>query len=614
MSIFKGSLSGWANTGIARSAMALDRRDRQKIVLVMILQIILGVVDLIGVAIVGILGALAVTGVQSGRTGSRVEWALESLNLDGFSFQTQVGILGSLAAALLVSRTIFSAFFVRRTYYFLARRGAKISANLTSKVLSQSLTSLNSRPNQETLYGITTGVSTITTGILGTTVSLVSDGSLLVVMTIGLLIVDPLMAGSTLVIFSIVGLLLFKLMHKRAKILGVQNAELSIESNEKILEVLSSYRESVVRNRRAYYSREIGELRYKLANTIAELSFMPNVSKYVIESTMVLGALLISAAQFATQDAPRAVATLAVFMAAGSRIAPAVLRFQQGALQIRSSVGTASATLDLIDEMQHVDSLNVSIDSLDLKHDGFSPRLDIRDVSFTYPGNQSKAIDSVTISANVGTSLALVGPSGAGKTTLVDILLGILNPSQGTALISGLTPIEAISKWPGAIAYVPQDVFISNGTIRENVSLGFPLSEATDELVMEALQIAQMDTFVASLPQGLDTPVGDRGARLSGGQRQRLGIARAMFTKPQLLVLDEATSSLDGVTEASISDSINVLKGRVTLILIAHRLSTVINADQVAYLSQGKMVSIGTFNEVRTKVPDFDIQAKLMGL
>lgn len=604
----------WAKTGIARSSKALDRPDRQKIVLVIILQIFLGIIDLIGVAIVGILGALAVTGVQSGQTGSRVEWALEILQLKDFSFQSQVGILGVLATVLLVGRTILSAFFVRKTYYFLARRGAKISAHLISKVLSQSLVSMNSRTNQETLYGITTGVSKITTGILGTTVSLVSDGSLLIVMTIGLLIVDPLMAGSTLLTFSMVGVLLFKLMHKRARILGSENAELSIKSNEKILEVLSSYRESVVRNRRTYYSREIGELRYDLANTDAELSFMPNVSKYVIESTMVLGALLISAAQFATQDASRAVATLVVFMAAGSRIAPAVLRFQQGALLIRSSLGSASPTLDLIEEMQHIQVLDTHVDKLDLEHKGFSPNLEMSAVSFTYPNSKSMAIDKVTISARVGTSIALVGSSGAGKTTLVDVLLGVLNPISGTTLISGLPPIEAVSKWPGAIAYVPQDIFISNGTIRENISLGYPAHEATDDLVLDALKVAQLDSFVASLPLGLDTPVGDRGARLSGGQRQRLGIARAMFTKPQLLVLDEATSALDGVTEASISESINVLKGRVTLVLIAHRLATVLNADKIVYLSEGRVMSEGTFDEVRTSVPDFDVQAKLMGL
>lgn len=601
-------------SGIYRSAKALDKSDRQKILAVIALQIFLGILDLIGVAFVGILGALAVTGVQSGQAGSRVEWALQTLNLSNLSFQNQVAVLGALATVLLVSRTILSALFVRKTYFFLSRRGAKISAKLISKVLSQSLVSLNSRTNQETLYGITTGVATITTGILGTLVALISDGSLLVIMTAGLVIVDPVMAGGTLLVFGLVGILLFKLMHARARILGSINTSLSIRSNEKILEVLSSYRESVVRNRRAYYAQEIGELRYKLANTDAELSFMPNISKYVIESTIVLGALLISAVQFSTHDASHAVATLAVFMAAGSRIAPAVLRFQQGALHIRSSLGSATPTLDMIEDMQGIHDLDTTSDELDLIHEGFYPSLELRDVSFAYPNSSANAISNVDVVADAGCSIAFVGPSGAGKTTLVDILLGILNPSHGEVLISKVTPFEAISRWPGAIAYVPQDIFISNGTIRENVSLGYPISVAADEFIWDALKTAQLDGFVSKLPLGLDTPVGDRGARLSGGQRQRLGIARAMFTKPRLLVLDEATSALDGVTEASISEAINSLKGTVTIVIIAHRLSTIQNADKIAYLSDGKIHSIGKFNEIRAEVPDFDSQAKLMGL
>ena len=181
-------------------------------------------------------------------------------------------------------------------------------------------------------------------------------------------------------------------------------------------------------------------------------------------------------------------------------------------------------------------------------------------------------------------------------------------------MISGLPPLIAVAKWPGAVSYVPQDVAISAGTIRENVALGYPPEAATDELVMSALKIAHLDKFVADLPNGVDTQVGERGAKISGGQRQRLGIARAMFTRPHLLVLDEATSSLDGETEASISESIHALRGSTTVVMIAHRLSTVRNADIVVYLSEGKVMATGTFDEVRKAVPDFDRQAKLMGL
>jgi ABC-type multidrug transport system fused ATPase/permease subunit len=173
--------------------------------------------------------------------------------------------------------------------------------------------------------------------------------------------------------------------------------------------------------------------------------------------------------------------------------------------------------------------------------------------------------------------------------------------------------LEAIKKWPGAIGYVPQDIFISNRTIRENVCLGYPLGEVSDRDVWRALELAQLTDFIKNLPDGLDTLVGDRGSKLSGGQRQRLGIARALFTGPRMLVLDEATSALDSATEASISAAMRGLKGEVTVVLIAHRLSTVVDSDLILYLENGKLVKSGTFDEIRNSVPKFDEQAKLMG-
>ena len=602
------------HSAIGRSISILSRTDKQKIAAVVLLQICMGWLDLLGVLAIGLLGALSVTGLQSQNPGDRVSQALRILQISDATFQTQASVIGAFALVLLVGRTILSIFFTRRILFFLSRRGAKISANLISRLLAQPLLTVQARTTQETLYAVTGGVVIITLGILATAVVFISDLALLIIMAIGLYVVDPVTALGTFFIFALIGTALYRSMHVKAKELGMETSVLNIQSNEKIVEVFSSYRESVVRNRRDYYAREIGKARFALANANAEMGFMPYVSKYVIETSVVLGALLISATQFVLQDSTHAVATLAIFLAAGTRIAPAVLRLQQGSITIRGAVGQATPTLDLIDTLGHSPLVENIDDTLDVVHEGFISEIKVSNASLTYPNKPTPAISNITLKIPSGASVAFVGPSGAGKTTIIDVLLGVLNPDEGSVLISGLPPLIAVAKWPGAVSYVPQDVVIASGTIRENVALGYPPEVATDELVMSALKVAHLDKFVSELPHGIDTQVGERGAKISGGQRQRLGIARAMFTRPHLLVLDEATSSLDGETEASITDAIHELRGSTTVVLIAHRLSTVRDADVVIYLSKGSIMAMGTFDEVRSSLPDFDRQAKLMGL
>jgi len=604
----------WRMTTIARSTRVLSRKDQKKIAAVILIQISLGALDLIGVAIIGLLGALSVSGVKSSQPGNRINQILELMHIQDYSFQTQVALLGSIATLVLVTRTLFSMFFIRKTLHFLSRQSAAISTNLISRMLSQNLLEVQKKSSMESVFAVTQGVTAITNGVIGSAVALISDGSMLLVLTLGLVLVDPILALSTMIIFGAIGFALYKLMHQKAKNLGRETTEYNVQSNEKILEVLNSYRESVVRNRRSFYAREIGAIRFKLARTEAEAGFLPYISKYVIETTLVLGALLISAVQFSLQDAVQAVATLAIFLAAGTRIAPAILRIQQGALQIKGALGSASPTLELIEQLDEIAPTPEVDDNLDLEHPGFDPIISVKNLTFRYPGSQANSIHNLTFEVSPGEILAIVGPSGAGKTTLVDLLLGVLPMEQGEILISHKDPLEAVMTWPGAISYVPQDVTIINGTIRENVALGFGREYATDESVSNCLRIAQLETLISQSEFGLDTPVGDHGTKLSGGQRQRLGIARAMFTNPSLLVLDEATSSLDGQTEADLSEAVNKLKGEVTVILIAHRLSTVRSADQVIYLDKGEMLAKGTFDSVRTAVPDFDSQAKLMGL
>jgi ABC-type multidrug transport system fused ATPase/permease subunit len=341
---------------------------------------------------------------------------------------------------------------------------------------------------------------------------------------------------------------------------------------------------------------------------------MPNISKYLIELTIVIAAFVISLVQFLLQDATQAIATLTIFLAAGTRIAPAVMRIQQGLIQIKGSIGASQPTLELIESLSSALPVTRVSDAVDVEHDGFVPTLELDNVSVTYPGKNEKALDRISVKIDSASFVAIVGASGAGKTTLVDVLLGVLRPDSGTILLSNNSPEKTVGLWPGAIAYVPQDVMISDGTIRQNISMGYPRESASDELIWSALEMAQLSDFVRQLQDELDTQVGERGAKISGGQRQRLGIARAMFTKPKMLVLDEATSALDGQTEADISDAIHRLKGSTTVVMIAHRLSTVRNADLVLYMDSGRIISQGTFDEVRSAVPDFDRQAQLMGL
>ena len=608
---FKNKMS---RTTVMRSLRVLPKSDRPKIIFVILLQSGLGFIDLVGVAAIGVLGALSVTGVQSQQPGDRVSSILRLLGISEISFQGQVAILGLGAAFIFVFRTILSILITRKILFFLSRRGAALSSKLVGQLLSQSLIRVQSRSTQESVYALTAGVSAITLSILGVMVTIIADSSLLILMFVALLIVDPVIALTSVLFFFSMGLALYRSMHVKAHKLGFENSKLAIQGHTKIVEVLESYRELVVRNRRDYYAREIGGIQRKLADVLAEVQFMPNVSKYVIESGMVVGAVVIAGIQFALQDARHATAALSVFLAAGTRIAPAIMRLQQSFIQMRSGIGSALPTLEMIESLKDVPEVEHVEDALDTSHQGFEPNINLRSIYFSYPENEVATLSELSLILNTGSATAIVGPSGAGKTTLVDILLGVLQPDRGEVTVSGLKPLEAISKWPGAIAYVPQDVALSNGTFRENLTMGYPIDLAPDELCWDALKVAQLDSFVRELPLGLDQPVGERGTNLSGGQRQRLGIARAMLTKPKLLVLDEATSALDGQTELDISNAINDLKGIVTVVMIAHRLSTVRNSDQVIYMDTGKIVAKGKFEEVRKAVPDFDHQAQLMGL
>ena len=592
----------------------VSKADKIKLFSIILIQTFLSLLDVLGVAIIGLVSALAVSGIQSKSSSQGVSKIINFIHIQNLSFQAQVGFLSVLAVLVLLSRTLISIYFIRRIYRFFSHKSAVLSADLIMKVLSQNLLKVREKPAQETLYSVTHGVNSLMMGTFANAANLASDFSILIFIITALVIVDPIIAISTALMFFFISILINRIVNARAQFLGKADAELQVESNSKITEVLTSYRELFVQNRLFYYSNEIRNLRLKLAKYQAEFTFMPNISKYIVETTVIVGALIVAGIQFSLKDAANAFATLSIFLVAATRLAPALLRVQQGTLLIRNSFGAAFSTINLIQTLNSVPSMQISESRQDFNYQDFNGDISIASVSLTYPGKQNPAISNITMNISAGEFVAVVGSSGAGKTTLIDTLLGVLEPNTGLIKISGLSPKQSITKWPGAISYVPQDINIFDGTVRTNVSLGYPKELASDEMVWEAVNFAELGDVVKELPNGLDTEIGERGVKLSGGQRQRLGIARALFSKPQLLVLDEATSSLDSETELKISKAIQNLKGKVTVVIIAHRLSTVRKADNVYYLEDGKIKASGSFEEVRKISPEFDQQAKLLGL
>ena len=594
-----------------------SKNEKQKLLASSLIQLFLSVLDLVGVAIVGVIGALSINGVQSRGPGIRTRNVISWLHLENFTFHSQILLLGIVATSFFLVRTFLSIYFGRRVLKFLASRSAEISSVLIARVFNLNYEQIRELSTQDLNYRLTSGVSAMMLGIFGTLITVSSDLALLLVMSVGLFYVDPFTAISTFLFFSLIAFALFRQLNVKARILGRLEYEYAVKTNEKISELMGAYRELTVRNRRSYYVDLLSNLRRKATSNTAEIAFLPNYSKYIMEAAVIVGFLLIAASQFLASDNSRAVPTIVIFLTAGTRIAPAILRLQQGAVSIRQAAGTASGALSLIDyltehpvrsEMKLFEESGLSDNS------EFRPFVSIRNLFYTFPNEDSPIFSNLSLDINVGQTVAIVGPSGAGKTTLVDLLLGVRHPESGEILISGVEPSIATSKWPGAVAYVPQDVSIFAGSLKENIGLGYSNDEIKSSAVESALESSMLRETVSKLSEGVDTLLGERGTRLSGGQRQRLGIARALFTNPKLIIFDEATSSLDGVTELNVTKQIYDLGKNATLILIAHRLSTVREADLVIYLANGQIVASGTFEEVRSAVPDFAIQAKLMGL
>lgn len=606
---------------IRGSLRLLSRRDRVLLALITLAQMATGLMDLAGVLLIGLVSVISMAAVSGAAVPSQVQTVIDRLGLqDSDPLVVSAWLIGIAGLALIV-KSFLSSVLARTTLRFLANRQAELSARLTAEFLARPLLDLQEKSSQDVAFGLTIGVQAATIGILGSASTAAADLGLLAILGAGLAAIDPLVTVYAAVFFTALALGMQKFLSGWATKMGKESTEVDIESYQAIQEAIASYREITVADRRGLYVDRIQRLRWRSAEIGADSQFVTLIPKYVFESALVVGALALAVSQFIAKDVTAAVGVVAVFLIAGSRIMPALMRLQVTSLTIRRSQAPAERATSLAREldsqpelrMGEVTGVRPRIQPT-WQYEDFEPHLKVRDLRLTYPGATSAAVEGVTFEAAAGSSVAFVGSTGAGKSTLADLLLGIVEPDSGEATIGGEAPAGAVHRWAGGIAYVPQEVALVSGTVRQNVALGLPAEFIDDDLAWEALERAHLASFLRESRDGLDTFIGESGMRLSGGQRQRLGVARALYTRPRLLVLDEATSALDAETEEAISQTMRDLEGSVTTVTIAHRLATIRHCDLVLFLENGRVAASGTFDEVRRQSEAFDRQARLLGL
>jgi len=573
----------------------LPKGDVLKLFVLFMLMLVAAALEVAGI---GMIPAFVAIVADPARVLS-AEWLQPVINMLNISNSQDLLIWGSAAlVGIFILKSVYIIVFNYFEARFIFNRRYTISYRLMRSYMQAPYTFHLQRNTAELLRNISQEINVLINNVVTNILMMGREGVVTLAILIFLFTVEPLI---TLLVISLSGFgagTFILLNKKKMKEYGEEEQERRAEMIKAVNQGLGGIKEARVLNREEEFIDKFRIEAFQSTRLMAYLRFIQQIPRPVVETTAVVGMLMISVI-LVWEGRPMGaiISILTLFAMATVRLMPSVQQLVTMYTRLRYNI----VSLDPVyNDLQELAEANVEFlkDRENDKQLQLNDSIKISNVSYCYPNSEVQALENISLTVPKGKAVGFVGSSGAGKTTIVDVILGLLESNTGNILIDGTDIQQNLSAWQKNLGYIPQSIYLADETLRSNIAFGLPKEEIDDEKVLNAIRLAQLETLIRHLPDGLDTILGENGTRLSGGQRQRVGIARALYHDPEVLVMDEATSALDNITEKQITNAIESLKGERTLIMIAHRLSTVKNCDMLYFMEHGKIVEQGTYDDL----------------
>jgi ABC-type multidrug transport system fused ATPase/permease subunit len=580
---------------IRQSVKFMSPTERTKYFTFLTLRAFVAVFDLVGILAIGYLATSIALFITLGSDSRRViEFA--GLSLSAVNSQT-LPLIAILILTLFVAKAFLSVLLTKQLAQFLARIEARAARDAASAAFGNGMDEARKYTREEIYFAVQSGSPAAFNFILNS-VGIIAAESLLFIMILGsFFLVDPWSAVAAIFYFGLVALVIQFFIGRKMEKAGRRNTEATVEANLAIGDLSEVLREASILSKKHYFFDRIFDARTRAADSFATQFVLSGMPRYIVETALIVAVALFVVAQSLTGDLVGASGTVGVFLSGGLRLTASLLPLQSALLSVKQFMPQAERALNLLSERSS-NYCSESRDQVDSQESLAGVGVKLECVNFSYPNTQVKSIHSVSLQIYPGQQAAFIGPSGSGKSTLADLILGLLEPTQGKVELLNRDGQSITRQVPGLLGYVPQKPGMISGTISDNIALGVAPEDLDKFRLHDAIAEAHLSNLVESLPGGINSELGKRKDELSGGQLQRIGLARALYTQPSLLVMDEATSALDADSENEINKAIDELRGKVTVILIAHRLNTVQRSDIVFLVEEGRITASGTFSEL----------------